>query len=104
MATHLVSEVQHLDRNPPEIHYLMLEESDNKYYFRAGEVIGRGVASGGGEAKFDISSLLKMNGYETFLRDTDCEWMHEILINENTTENEKYLKVLNRCKLKNINI
>ncbi len=104
MPTHLVSEVQYPERNPHEIHYLFLEERESGFYFRAGEVIGKGVASGGGEGKFDITSLLNMNCYADFIRDIECEWIDAVLVNPNLTENEKYLEILDRCTIKNVNI
>lgn len=97
MTAQLVSEVQYPDRNPPEIHYLYVDRSESGYLFRAGEVIGKGVAAGGGEGTFTVDAFRNRRGYERFLKDIQCEWIQDILDNPGLADNEKFLAILDHC-------
>ncbi|MAD45488.1 MAG: hypothetical protein CMI02_02010 [Oceanospirillaceae bacterium] len=98
MAKYLVSQIHYPDRNPPETHYLLIDESHGEFNFRAGAVIGRGVAAGGGEGVFSIDSLQKVQSYRKFLRDIKREWIDEILSSSQHSETEKYLMIIERSK------
>ena len=94
MKSHVISEVQYLDRTPTEIHYLKVNETETGYSFTAGEVIGQGFGAGGGEGMFDIESLQAMTRYKQFLIDIDCLWLDDILKNSNISDQEKYFEII----------
>ncbi|WNO10017.1 hypothetical protein [Teredinibacter sp. KSP-S5-2] len=98
MKRHLISMVCYTDRSPREAHYLYVAEECGQYCFYAGEVIGSGVAAGGGEGRFDLAGLVDMAGYRQFLNDIQCEWIDSILTDKELSEENKYLTLIERSK------
>ncbi|SFL85539.1 hypothetical protein [Marinobacter zhejiangensis] len=96
MTSHLIAEACYPDRNPPEVHYLYLVETGDGYAFRAGEVIGKGVAAGGGEGMFTMDGLKAMARYDEFIRDIRCDWLADILSDQCLSEQEKYREICSR--------
>ncbi len=91
--------MQYLDRNPVEAHYVDIELTDAGYVFIAGEVIGRGVAAGGGEGKHSLAAFSQQPGLDNILAQAGCTWMKPLLQQTNLSEAQVFERIIAHARL-----
>ena len=89
-----ISSKQYLDRNPVEAHYVDIETTDSGYIFIAGEVIGRGVAAGGGEGKHGLTAFSQLPDLDHTLTQAGCTWMKPLLQQTNVSEAQVFERII----------
>lgn len=99
---HPISSCQYTDLNPPEVHYLDINKNGDDHRFIAGEIIGRGVAAGGGEGSFTLTEFIKKDWLLKHLKKSGCEWVLPIINDATLSERDRFKLIISRAAEANL--